>query len=872
MRIDRPDRPRQRAIAWAALLALLALHCAEDAPGDGSVPAVQGCPASGCVDSGGVDGPADIVVDASAGDLSGSDVAAPDSATLTFIPPVCLNDSDCAGLPAPGCHVPRCAADRSRCEFGVAADHSQCDDGDACTAGDRCAAGTCIPGTALSCDDGNDCTADACDPAVGCTAAALSGACEDGDACTGPDLCAGGSCIPSALIQCDDGDVCTDDACLPASGCTVTGNKQPCDDGDTCTAGDLCGGGACQAGAAVVCDDGNGCTDDACEPAIGCTVIVNTLPCDDGDACTAPDVCTGGACIPAALLACDDANPCTDDACLPASGCTITVHAQPCDDGDACTALDACAGGACKPGEPVSCDDGNGCTDDACLPASGCTVVHNEAACSDANACTAGDGCAGGQCQAGQQVLCDDGDGCTTDSCHMALGCTATNNEVACSDGDACTSGDQCAGGACLPGAATACDDGNPCTADSCNKLMGCLHVAAASVCDDGNSCTIDACVLPAGCTHTAAPASQVCSDGNDCTWGERCGGGKCGGGAPTSLSCCAAGGGQSKNGRCYWVDPRGRKMTLVPAGPFWMGCNPAKDKSKACQAGAKAEFVETPQHEVMLSAYWIDVHEVSVKHYVACVAVGACKPQVGETATELLAMAVHPYGFGSYGVPNVGLFEPFAAPLTYRCLLDPVHSSQPDGRPIICLSWFDARAYCFWAGADLPSEARWEKAARGGCEHNGGQAKCKSAMRTWPWGEEVATCDRAAMRQPDIASKYSKYGVLVQYGCHEPPYTITLPQNVGSFPKGASPYGVHDLAGNLREWVLDVYQPDYYAKSPKVDPVNLAAAASRITRGGSLANWAEDLRSAARRPLAPELASSTVGFRCARSAGPPTP
>lgn len=857
MRSKHPRRPQRLPRVFVWLLALTLLQCSDDSSGDASSSAGDACAAAGCIDA--------LALDA---------LAAPDTATATVALPVCLQDSDCAGLPAPACHRARCATDGLSCLLQQDIDKSPCSDGDACTISERCQAGNCVAGVAVSCDDGNACTEDACDPPGGCTITFSASACDDGDACTAPDRCTQGACIPSALVFCDDGDPCTDDTCLIASGCTVTVNALPCDDDDACTVGDVCLGGDCQAGSAVTCEDGNGCTDNACDVALGCTATANELPCDDGDACTAADSCGGGHCLPGTAVSCDDANPCTDDACLPASGCTLTANAHACDDGDACTTGDGCHSGACSPDKTVICDDGNGCTDDACDPATGCTVTANKASCSDNNACTGGDGCLAGACKAGKQSTCDDNNGCTSDTCDMAVGCTSTNNQSPCSDGDACTKADQCADGACLPGPVTACDDANPCTDDSCHKAMGCLHVLAVSVCDDGNICTIDACSLPAGCTHTAAPASQLCSDGNPCTWGEHCSAGKCGGGAPTSPACCAAGGGQAKDGHCFWVDPSGRKMTLVPAGKFWMGCNPTKDKSKSCEAGSKAEFVEAPQHEVALSAYWIDVHEVIVADYLVCQQAGVCTPRVGETATELQGA----YQFDIFGWFEDKLFEPILVPLDVMCSgikVDPKGNAPHPQWPVNCVRWNDARGHCNWRNAELPNEAQWEKAARGGCEHNGGAAQCKSLMRTWPWGEEIASCARALMRLPDtvpppgksIQSFYTHYSCAMEWW-----NSGGLPEAPGSKPAGASPCGAHDLAGNLREWTLDSYTPDFYAKSPKFNPVNFAPDKPKVTRGGGLASFADDLRSSARRPFDPSLASATIGFRCVRPAGPPTP
>src|SRR5207253_1825760 len=147
--------------------------------------------------------------------------------------------------------------------------------------------------------------------------------------------------------------VCTDDACRPETGCVHTANAAPCDDANACTTHDTCSGGKCVGGAPPTCDDGNVCTDDACRPDTGCVHSPNAASCDDGDACTTGDTCLGGSCT-GALLSCDDGNPCTDDSCDSRTGCAHTLNTGPCDDGDFCTTGDVCEAGACvgKPSPP----------------------------------------------------------------------------------------------------------------------------------------------------------------------------------------------------------------------------------------------------------------------------------------------------------------------------------------------------------------------------------------------------------------------------------------------------------------------------------------------------------------------------------------
>jgi len=183
------------------------------------------------------------------------------------------------------------------------------------------------------------------------------GSCEaDGDACT-VDSCVDGVCTAGGPPDCNDTNPCTDDACDSEDGCVYTNNTNPCEDGNACTAGDVCGDGACNPGTPVDPNDNNPCTDDSCDPDTGVHNDPNTNPCDDGNACTSGDACGGGSCQPGGPLGCDDGNPCTDQACDPGTGCVYTNNTAPCDDGDPSTSNDTCSGGICV-GEADECEPG----------------------------------------------------------------------------------------------------------------------------------------------------------------------------------------------------------------------------------------------------------------------------------------------------------------------------------------------------------------------------------------------------------------------------------------------------------------------------------------------------------------------------------
>ncbi|MCC7264501.1 MAG: SUMF1/EgtB/PvdO family nonheme iron enzyme, partial [Candidatus Latescibacteria bacterium] len=226
-------------------------------------------------------------------------------------------------------------------------------------------------------------------------------------------------------------------------------------------------------------------------------------------------------------------------------------------------------------------------------------------------------------------------------------------------------------------------------------------------------------------------------------------------------------------------------RQVRVPAGVFIMGSE-------------EGEADEQPAHLVSLEAYYIDQYEVTVGQYRACFEAGAC--------AEPVAASLCNWG-GAVG----------------------------DDHPINCIRWAEAEAYCAWAGLRLPSEAEWEKAARG------------TDGRTYPWGEDFDR-DRA---------NYADNGFMQR----------TRP--VGSYPEGRSPYGAEDMAGNVYEWVADWYEPNYYAASPPSDPPGPASGAQRVLRGGSWWFEPHQMRTFHREPYHPADTDVDIGFRCARSADP---
>jgi alpha-tubulin suppressor-like RCC1 family protein len=161
-----------------------------------------------------------------------------------------------------------------------------------------CKGGGSCAGPANGCDDGNPCTTDACTLGGACTATTSALPCQDGNGCTQDDTCADGECKPGPADTCDDELVCTLDACSPKSGCTFTNLAIGCDDGNACTLSDACSGTVCAGGVAVGCNDGDPCTTDSCDPSVGCV----TQSAVDGTGCggfinNVPQVCATGKCV-----------------------------------------------------------------------------------------------------------------------------------------------------------------------------------------------------------------------------------------------------------------------------------------------------------------------------------------------------------------------------------------------------------------------------------------------------------------------------------------------------------------------------------------------------------------------------------------------
>ncbi|MEO6025294.1 MAG: hypothetical protein ABIR79_00315 [Candidatus Binatia bacterium] len=256
--------------------------------------------------------------------------------------------------------------------------------------------------------------------------------CADGDLCNGIEHCEAGSCVAStAALICDDGDPCTNDTCNPTAGCAHADVACPatcgpgddglrCSDGTACTVGDTCSGGACN-GAPLACDDADACTVDVCDTQLGCTYTEQA----NGPTCLTSAQCASAADHTPCVA---DGDPCTQDGCLEGA-CRLGLNQiqRQCADADACNGEEFCSAvKGCEPGPPLVCDDGEGCNGvEACVPASGCaagTPLADGTTCDDDQTCTDGDACSGGAC-VGAPLDCGDGDGTTSDLCLQGTGC-----------------------------------------------------------------------------------------------------------------------------------------------------------------------------------------------------------------------------------------------------------------------------------------------------------------------------------------------------------------------------------------------------------------------------------------------------------------
>ena len=441
---------------------------------------------------------------------------------------------------------------------------------------------------------------------------------------------------------------------------------------------------------------------------------------------------------------------------------------------------------------PELCDDSF--LDDCGSCNAGCNGAGTASVCGDKQVCP-------------EFETCDDGHEDSCGSCNN--NCTGPGDGSACGDGLVCPEQEYC-------------DDGFKTECGSCNA--DCTGPGEGSICGDGFQCE----------------ETESCDDGNTET--ETCGYGNinclfcdaecklitlegtyCGDGVVQPDEVCDPEASERNCGdisneflnnssvgcqsdcsawdvtQCWPDTDDEEKMVSIPAGPFLRGCNTALDGD--CFSD------EYPYRQLRLSAYRMDTHEVTTGEYRACVQAGGCLD------TNLN------YDQTSCNYAQTGR----------------------EDHPINCVDYDQAQAYCLWSGKHLPTEAQWEKAARG------------SDGRIYPWGNTpLPSCTHTVMNNGTLS------------GCGEGRTSL-----VGSRPLGISPYGVLDMTGNVYEWTNDWWSDTYYGIAPENDPQGPSnddgVLIYRVLRGGSWSNInTAKLRASSRFVNSPTARSLNLGFRCA--------
>ncbi|MDE0482482.1 MAG: formylglycine-generating enzyme family protein [Candidatus Poribacteria bacterium] len=244
--------------------------------------------------------------------------------------------------------------------------------------------------------------------------------------------------------------------------------------------------------------------------------------------------------------------------------------------------------------------------------------------------------------------------------------------------------------------------------------------------------------------------------------------------------------------------------LILIPGGTFTMG-------------NEKRAPDERPTHKVYLDAYYISKYEVTnAEYYEFWHSLQANNPQKTQESTQHT-----PENFTH--LPHIGDW--------------PERATEFPNHPIVGVSWHDAKAYAEWKGMRLPTEAEWEKAARGYSD------------RTWPWGNAIKPYANTSDKNDGYENRIAP---------------------VGSFPKGKSYFGVMDMAGNVWEWTADWYSDVYYFHSPKKNPTGPTVGSWRVIRGGSWIDTLPRCSTTFRYYFYPTLKTSSVGFRVAKTAEKP--
>jgi formylglycine-generating enzyme required for sulfatase activity len=276
--------------------------------------------------------------------------------------------------------------------------------------------------------------------------------------------------------------------------------------------------------------------------------------------------------------------------------------------------------------------------------------------------------------------------------------------------------------------------------------------------------------------------------------------------------------------------------QVYVPAGEFRMGSTSADLEQilRECSNCLPDWFKDvSPQHKVYLDAFWIDKTEVTNAMFARFVAETSYQTDADKEGTGIIFNLLSEDWKKIKGAN----WQHPGGPTT--------DISGLDNHPVVQVSNQDARAYCKWAGRRLPTEAEWEKAARG------------TDGRNYPWGN-----------QPPAGNllNFADRSLNVREGDNsgDDGYRNTAP--VGSYPAGASPYGALDMSGNVGEHVADWYSEIYYSNSPRRNPTGPSSGDYFVMRGGSWSRARWHVRTFIRVTFTPEKRSNGVGFRCAAS------
>jgi Cys-rich repeat protein len=538
--------------------------------------------------------------------------------------------------------------------------------------------------------------------------------------------------------------------------------------------------------------------------------------CQSDEDCPAGQICSGGQCADSPTCSsdsqCEMGQVCVAGACV--AGCRSN---RDCPSGWTCLPQTGPNGTCAECQVDGDCGPGRACADLRCVfyctSDAHCTPLFCDQASHQCVACTADAHCAEGEiCEAlACQVGCRQDADCASGHCN-----TQTHTCAQCVGNDDCPLGSLCFAEQCVTG----CQGNRDCPAGlQCDPNLGdhgtCVECLVDGDCQPTYQCVTGLCEFhcqadsdcqpPRPACEQASGVCVACTTNDHCAVGTICLGSACVPGCQSDRDCpagslCAANLGD--NGACvaclvdgdcpasYTCDAnqciiQGSEMVRLPGGGFVRGSDPGE-----------GEPDEEPEKTVLLPTFYIDRTEVTNDQYRACVQSGACTV---------------PSDASAYNDPAKG------------------------AHPVVFVQWQQASDFCAWMGKGLPSEARWERAARGTGDE-----------RIYPWGDSAPDCSRA---------NYS--------GCTG----ATRP--VGSLPGGASPGGVLDMAGNASEWVYDRYLDTYYTDSTLDDPWGPLEGDYRVVRGGGYDSLTSNIRVANRAYRDPTLGYADVGFRCSLRGSP---